>query len=328
MGTSIRTDTVSGCAGDTVTINIKTENFNGVGSMTLYLGYDPSELIFDTITYKNPFLPGMLVNEIHTSSSFIGFAWFSATMIPAYLGNSTIASLKFILISENSQLWFLPGCEVTDSAGQPIATQFTGSPVMKFQIPVSKHPSDVYTTLNGNASFSLTTILAPVGYQWQISANMVDWVNLANDQTISGVNNSTLEINNVADTLFNKMFRCILYYGNCIDVSNPATLLKDTTSNISNERKHHSKETLPYPNPFKGHLYVPMIVNPSNYSTFALHDITGRVVYRIEVSKENIHDSRIFIDNLELQSGLYIATIKYVDSLGQNTQFSHPVIAK
>jgi hypothetical protein len=325
--THIHTDTVYGCVGDTLVVHVKTTAFTGVGSMTLYLHYNPLELRYDTCKSLNPLLPGMLVNHYLVPQPTVGFSWFTTTMTPSNIGDGTIASLRFVMLTDSAWLYFSPQCEITDPFGAPLQAILAAHPVKRYSIPINQHPGDAITVVYGNASFTVVPDQAAVSLQWQVSEDLIGWSDLHDDTHHSGVNTTQLSIYGVPDSLFGNAYRCRLAQGNCVDYSLHARLIKDTTSGTGLTMSI-SSEILPYPNPFNHHLVFPVGGENTKNATFALYDMSGRLVVSKSITplQNNANETVIQLD--EIQSGTYIAVVHFTGSDGLKQKQKHIIIKK
>jgi len=323
----IHTDTVYGCAGDTLVVQVKGSGFYGVGSMTLYLHYNPQELWYDTSKNHNPSLPGMLINHYLVPQPTIGFSWFTTTMNPANIGDGIIATLRFVMLADSGWLSFSNQCEITDPFGSPIQSTFAAYPVQRFLIPIIQHPGDAITGVNGNASFTVVPEQPPVSVQWQVSKDLITWSDLQENTPFSGVNTTQLSISIVADSLFGSAFRCRIVQGNCAADSEHAWLIKDTASGNTLIQKLSLKE-LPYPNPFSHQITFPLWPEVSKNTTFALYDMSGRLVVSRSITPLQAEEQSTVIQLDEIESGTYIAVLYFAGYDGLNKKQKHIIIKK
>lgn len=304
------TDTVYGCRGDTLEISLNTTGFLDVGSMTLFVHYNPQEVTYDTCTAMHPMLPNLLVNHYLAPNPTIGFSWFTPNMSPVNLGTDTIARLRFILHTDSALISLSPLCEVTNATGTPLPAQFRSSPILPFEIPVSQQPQNVMVPVPGQASFSLTPDQIQLAVQWQKSLNQTEWFDIQDNVVYSGTNTTTLWINVTDDSLFTYTYRCAYRFGNCEAYSELVWLIKDTVQDIFLPDNKHLNLLSPYPNPVVDNITIPLNGSDAKSITFALMDMAGILHLSREVT---INPSAVaFHTQLSgIHPGVYMAVVTY-----------------
>lgn len=311
-------DTTSACSGDTIDISIITSDFFNVGALTLYVEYDPGLLHYDTTLLINPLLPGLLTNRTQTGQNAIIFAWFTTSMNPANIGSGSIATMRFILLSDSALLQFSAQCELTTATGQPIPVQFSSGVIKQREIPVLQQPQDATAVPGGTAQFTIVSGTTPL-FQWQRSSDSILWTDIIDDQHHSGSNSNILTINNASFALHQTSFRCNLTEGNCTGVSAPAMLRIDTSQYIS-DNDHTSDQFLAWPNPFSNNLTIAIPDGDWKKCTFAIRDLMGRLLFSQEHFPDQKMKQIIEIQNIHLAAGIYSASIVLTGSGGSGVQ--------
>ncbi len=320
-------DTVAGCEGDTIEIALKTNDFYQVGSLTLYVNYDPIALSYDTTTQINLQLPGMLVNSISTGQHNIAFAWFTGTMTPSNIGAGTLAVMRFAILTENSWLNFSSQCEITNTVGQPLQTQFTGSLVVKKPVSITQQPQNCTAVPGGTAGFTVQSGEPGVIFKWQNSSDQILWSDLTDGQNYSGTSTNQLLISNVNSSFNDQWYRCRLLLGNCSDFSDAAILKIDTTQSLISQLPEYLF-LRPYPNPFNDNITFSFKGISIKQGTFRINDLSGRLLLEKHFSETEtaLHEVRIY--DLELPSGYYLSTIILKDHYNNLYKLKYPIISK
>jgi len=117
---------VEGLPGDMVYVPVNVTDFNGVGAVTLEMGYDDLALNFVSLANVNPMFNGALVNG---SDGSIFISWVDNTLQGVNFGETKLFDLKFEYVSGQSAITFnAAGSEVSDVLGEVITvTYFDGS---------------------------------------------------------------------------------------------------------------------------------------------------------------------------------------------------------
>lgn len=169
---------------------------------------------------------------------------------------------------------------------------------------VLTQPSDVFTTVGTNASFTLSTSITSPTYQWQKDSG-TGFNDLTNTGPYAGVHTGTLTVAGVTTTLNSYRFRCIVTNEySCSDISDVATL--HITSQINNEDL--DKKIVISPNPVDNVMVLHLIGNSPKYTLQLLNGI-GQIVENYNVSYDGFR-----IDVKELPSGVYILKFSSEDS--------------
>jgi hypothetical protein len=163
------------------------------------------------------------------------------------------------------------------------------------ELNVSKHPSNLTSQINSNATFTVNSNKINSNYQWQSDLG-TGFQNLTNAGQYSGVQKDTLIISNISIANNNQIFRCIISNDNCYDTSDVAIL---TVTNNTGINKSTTKEGYRiYPNPASTFLNID--IPNKGQIIVTLTDITGQTV---------ITPTSGTIDISTLANGLYILNI-------------------
>lgn len=116
--TVIKADTIIHTPGDSVIVSLNADEFNNIGSFTLYLEFNNSALIWGQALNWNPLLIAgtPLVNAVGNT---IIIAWADANGVS--INNDNLCDLQFYFTGGESDLSFTASCEVTDLIGNPIS---------------------------------------------------------------------------------------------------------------------------------------------------------------------------------------------------------------
>lgn len=320
-------DTVYGCPGDTIEVPITMQNFNNIGAITLFIGYNDSELSYDTTIALNPMLPGLLVNQITSGNAAVGFSWFTTSMNGINIGNGVLGKMRFVALSGISSLLFSIQCEVANGVGQLLSVQYTDGKLLPREPEILQHPSDTMVKAGADAQFSVMSSGSGVTLQWYCQENTTGWVELTDSGSYSGSQTSLLSVHLVNALQHGWQYRCLVTEGNCSGFSNPATLLVDTIDAVPERLSIYSSPP-PYPNPFHHTLLIPVSGHLGVTYTIALSDPLGRIIFS-EFHSSGIKDTNLItLDDLHITPGCYTLTVIAESEEGNDTAQSFTVIAK
>ena len=196
-----------------VTVSLLADNFTNMSSLSLEVNYDPSSLMYISISSPNPALSGGFM-QVNAAGGTVFFAWFSTNLI--FIQNGDILfNINFSYITDSSylSLYGLTGAGTTSMVipGVPQVTQ---------------QPSNLAVANGGQAQFSVgAQPTTNVYFQWQMSANGGNtWMNIISGSPFTGVNSPVLSVNPVNPNLNGYLFRCQVI--SCLNtvMSNPALL--------------------------------------------------------------------------------------------------------
>ncbi|MCX6257272.1 MAG: cohesin domain-containing protein [Bacteroidia bacterium] len=205
--------TLSSCPGEVI-VPVNVSQFNDVASFSISFNFDTPVLTYIGIQDINPgLMPGTIV--YNSVSNQVLFTWYSIE--PITLGNAGLFNVKFNTTGGTSYLnWNVSSCEYSDLLGNPYVTIFNNGIInWEGTIPaITNQPIDKSIYSGQNTSFSVSTTGA-ISYQWQFSSDYgLTWNDLGNSAQYSGVNGSTLYINNATNLMTNYLFR-VLVNGGC-----------------------------------------------------------------------------------------------------------------
>ncbi len=218
---SITIQQVTSCQNFEVMVPVSVENFSNIGAISLYIGYDTTQLNFETIINIHPSFQGLLFNQMNYPQPQIGISYTSLTGTTLISG--VLFDMKFFYKNQISTIGFLPNCEIVSSDLEIIEVTYNNGNVMPL-IQILNQPTDMTVIIPNPASFSLTSTGGNL-FQWQCSndegATFCDLMNLG---IYSGVTTQNLVITNTSTVLNGNLYRCKIANGNCFVYTTNARL--------------------------------------------------------------------------------------------------------
>jgi hypothetical protein len=208
---------VSSCAGESILVPFDVMNFNDIGAMTIYIGYDTNAADFISLQNINPSVPGSLT--FYAVNGQISIAYSSTS--PFSISGEKLFDLNFTFLGDSTLLPFNPGTEIANSNLEVIPLDtFPGS--IHNSIQLIEQPDSVQSYPDNDVTFRITSLGNP-DYHWQEDSGS-GWINLQNNNIYSGVTTDTLTVYDVPLAFNGNLYRCVLTAGNCTINSDIALL--------------------------------------------------------------------------------------------------------
>lgn len=208
---------IASCTGENVLVPLDVVDFNDVGAMTMYIGYDTNVAEFISIQNINPAVPSSV--SYNASYGQINIAYSSPTGF--YISGEKLFDLSFTFLGDSTALPFNPGTEIANSNAEVIPLEtYSGS--LYNSIRITDQPDTTQSYPDNDVIFTISS-QGNTSYQWQEN-NGSGWNNLQNNATYSGVSTDTLTIYDVPLTYNGFTYRCLLTEDNCTVISDTALL--------------------------------------------------------------------------------------------------------
>lgn len=208
---------IASCAGEDVLVPMDVVDFNDVGAMTIFIGYDTNVAVFNSILNINPQIPGFIsYNDI---GGQVNIAYSNPN--PFYISGEKLFDLSFTYLYDSTLLTFNPGTEIANTMLEIIPLESYSGSIFN-SIEIINQPDSVQSYPNNDVFFKITSV-GNTTYQWQEDSGS-GWTNLQNNGPYSGVNSDSLSISNVPLSFNENLYQCILTYEECTLVSDIALL--------------------------------------------------------------------------------------------------------
>ena len=208
---------IASCAGEDVLVPMDVVDFNDVGAMTIFIGYDTNVAVFNSILNINPQIPGFIsYNDI---GGQVNIAYSNPN--PFYISGEKLFDLSFTYLDDSTLLTFNPGTEIANTMLEIIPLESYPGSIFN-SIEIINQPDSVQAYPNNDVFFKITSV-GNTTYQWQEDSGS-GWTNLQNNGPYSGVNSDSLSISNVPLSFNENLYQCILTYEECTLASEIALL--------------------------------------------------------------------------------------------------------
>lgn len=201
--------TVTTCFDQVFSIPVNVTNCNNVGAISLVLEYNANLVTYVGYENANPEMSNGYM-RVNASNGRVYFTWATSSQ-SLQMGNGQLISFAFRSAAGNSQLtWNTAQCEYSNPSGQSIPASYSNSNLTIYYPPtITSQPSNRSVMEGSNTSFSVNATGNNLAYQWKMSQdNGISWETLSNGGHYSGVNSSTLYINDVLYTMDGYRYRC------------------------------------------------------------------------------------------------------------------------
>lgn len=218
---SITLPNVSYCDNTTILVPATVVNFLNVGAMTLDIAFDTLACSFKSLQNINPAFNGLIYNVLHTPQTRLRVMY--SNMSGANLASGVLFSIEFNYKSGQTNLQFLPTCELTTPSFQNIPVTYNSGSVSNL-VTITQQPQNQTVYQPETAVFTVVASGNPA-YQWQQSINNGGtWTNLSNSSTFQGVTTAQLSVYNTNNFLNGRLYRCRLTVSGCTGFSAAAML--------------------------------------------------------------------------------------------------------
>jgi len=212
---------VSYCDNTTILVPATVVNFLNVGAMTLDIAFDTLVCSFKSLQNINPAFNGLIYNVLYYPQTKLRVMY--SNMSGTNLATGIIFSIEFVYKSGQTNLQFLPTCELTTPSFQNIPVTYLSGSVSNL-VTITQQPQNQTVYQPETAVFNVVAAGSP-SYQWQQSINNGStWTNLSNSSTFQGVTTAQLSVANTNSFLNGRQYRCRLTVQGCTGFSAPATL--------------------------------------------------------------------------------------------------------
>jgi hypothetical protein len=249
-------DTVSNCIDSILIVRIHVKNFIHVGSISLTLLYDDNVLAYDGFQNVNTNLANYDLYNFPSSPGYPA----QVLLINYASGDITIPDgqdlleLRFIYLGDSTILHWdttTPGsCEYTDPNFLAIPSTFKDGKALKSVPHILTQPQN--TTVLSNTNTKLFVGVSTQHYHsslWQLSTDAgLNWNNLSNSSTYSGVNTDTLHFSLVPLAYNTNRYRCLVTVCDETATSTVAILTVSESASIQGFLTYHNTQQSPISN--------------------------------------------------------------------------------
>lgn len=136
--------------GEEIYVPINVTNFNNIGAITLFIGYDPNVVTFIATVNINSQVSGILSNAYNSQ---VLMAWSANPPNWATISSGILCKMKFVYLGGSCNITFNPGCEVVNSSLNPINVTYTNN-----QIPVNNAGANTVKLIDVNNAIVGNTV--------------------------------------------------------------------------------------------------------------------------------------------------------------------------
>jgi hypothetical protein len=205
-------ENIAACDSTEITVAVNLEDFINIGAVTLFIGFDTTNLDFIAIENIHNQFSGLIYNLMQTPEPQIGISWTGVE--GTNVASGKIFDLKFHYTAGSANIFFNNNCEVSTNELDIINMEYTGGLVSP-SIEILQQPEGQIVNEPEEAFFSVQDE-GGENFQWQKSNDGGStFINLENSAIFQDVNAPQLWITATTDELNNNIFRCEISNANC-----------------------------------------------------------------------------------------------------------------
>ena len=296
------------CAGQEVLLSVTAANLENIGSITLYIDVDTSGLSFESLENIDPQLMNQFYYNFIENPPKVAVVWNSSNSVN--LPQTKLFDMRFQVLNPGTAVSFATGGEIANSSYQVIGVNWLNGGVEPGNPLISVQPVDVSTSVTKTALFAVSSADA-TGFQWEGSQNGIAWQALQEGSYYSGILSCQLVIANVPAFLNNNKFRCITKNGDCITVSDAATLLVGPSSvnDAGGERQNFNLGNKP--NPFNEFTQINYILPEEGKVHIRVCSMLGNQVAELLNAEQDRGQYTMPFCTRQLPNGIYFCQLEF-----------------
>lgn len=299
---TVTVQTVEVCAGQEVFLPVTASFLANVGALTLYIGFDTTNLSFISIENIDPQLSGMSAN-LMTSPMQLAFAWSNTTAINFI--NEKLFDIKFISNGQSAPVFYNTGCEIADPSGTTIPTTFNNGAINAGLPIIELQPTNTTVTEGEQVQFSVLSTNS-ITFFWRESQDQgTSWLVLEDDDTYSGTHSSQLSIHNIPLSFNNYQYQCVLSGATCQNYSNPAILTVDELTTVAPGLNIDNENISISPVPFSDQTTVKYYMPADGDARLMIMNCVGQIVTEIALPSQQKGYHHILLNTRDWHSGVY-----------------------
>lgn len=306
------------CAGQEVLIPVTAANLNNVGAITLYIGFDSTQVSYVSIENVDNQLTALNYNYISNPPQ-VAVAW--SNLSSASLTQTKIFDIRFHLIGQTSSIVFKNGCEITNASLQVLPVTFTDGAVIASNALIQSQPQNV--SIHEGMSTSFSTIASNAAtYRWLESRDSGNnWSYLEDDIHYTGVHTSQLSLVNIPVSFNGYLFHCNLSNGSCITVTTNARLSVDSILTVGNLTDETTGFLRNRPNPFSESTEIEYYLAQNGFVHLEIFNIFGKKIFDLPDSPQKRGLNYYIYRNPALQNGLYLCKLEFFNENNRYSSF-------
>lgn len=314
---TINISTVEVCAGQEVFLPVTASALSNVGAITLYIGFDTTNLTFSSIENVDPQLTGMSAN-IMTLPSQLAFAW--SNTVPINFVNDKLFDIKFISNGQSGAVTYNSGCEIADPMGAVIPAVYVNGAINAGQPVIEIQPKDTTLAEGGHAYFSLFSPNA-ISYFWKESQDQgTSWLTLEDDGIYSGTHSPVLSISPVPLSYDKNQYQCVLIRESCLAFSSTVILSVDKLTSDNSTLFPEYKNLIVSPVPFSDHTNVEFTLTENNNVLIQVMNCMGQIISEVNLPSQSKGHHHILLNTSVWRPGAYFLKFTLVNTIHQPYQ--------
>ena len=296
-------NTVEVCAGTEVYVPVTSSSLYNVAAITLYIGFDSTNMTYVSVENIDPQLDGMSIN-LMSSPTQLAFAWSNTT--PVNFPSGKLFDIKFISNGQTGTIQYNPGCEIADNNGTTISASYINGSISSSVPVITSQPHDTVVTEGGTAHFYTSSPNA-TSFLWRESLDQgSSWIALDDGGSYSGTQTPSLQISPVPLTLNNAIYQCLMTRGICSNLSSAASLHVDALTAVKTLTGALTPEKISaYPVPFTDNTTLSFNLDEPGNALIQVINTLGQIITEIALPNLTEGNHHIYLGTRAWQPGAF-----------------------
>ena len=303
---SLTIGSVQACAASEVLIPVMGDGIENIGSITLFITFDNTDITFKSVDNIDPQIQNMNYSLIQNPVK-LAFAWSGVT--PVSFQNKKLFDLRFTFTGRSSDVVFNTDCEIANSKLEIIPVLYNNGQLLSGLPQIGLQPKDTLIKPGASAKFMVNASNAENYYWMESKDNGSTWQVLVEGDMYKGTNSSELQVISIPVSFSNNKYNCTINSLYCSIKTSDAVLTVDNQASINENNKVDFIKFSANPNPVKTTTDFCFNLPDDGNVEILILDLSGKILYKLGESFYLKGDNTIKFDAYKLAAGIYIGKL-------------------
>ncbi len=300
---------VLACAAPEVFVPVTGSNLVGIGSITLYISFDSSKVIYQSLENIDPQLNGVIYS-LNTSPFQLAIVWTKVT--PINFSDKKLFDIHFKFKGESTPVFFNADCEISNSQLQILPVNYLNGSVYTGLLPeIILQPKDTLVKPWAQTSFTISSTNSP-GFAWKESTDHGQtWSELSDNAVYKGTHSPQLLLTYTPPAFNKYQYICSLNTQDCYTTTLPATLTVDTLASVNGYEGAKIFLLQNKPNPIHNFTFIEYTLPAKGKVSLKIVDLYGKLIAQPVTEIQTKGTYTIRFDASELTPGIYFYQLQF-----------------